>query len=160
MMSKSIPLPFRRLPTLLPLAVFAVLLYCTSATAQENIQLEVVVREIVADNSGQGLDSRLGDIGKDLKKMSYSTFRLEQTHNHRVQGAHEVKVALLGKNALLIVPSGEEDGKLRFKVKLTPGDKKQRSFESTLRIPDGGTFMIGGPAYGEGVLILALTARK
>ena len=159
-MSKSIPLPLHRLPALLPIAVLTALMYCIPATAQDELSLEVVVREIVADNSGQGLDSRLGDIGKDMKKMSYTTFRLEQTHNLRLQGEQEGKVALLGKNQLSIVPAGEEEGKVRLKVKLTPGDKKQRSFESTLRIPDGGTFIIGGPAYGDGVLILALTARK
>ncbi|MBW7997220.1 MAG: hypothetical protein FVQ81_11755 [Candidatus Glassbacteria bacterium] len=148
-------LHFALLPVLL-----AVMLAHVGAAAQNAVNLDLTVREIVADNSGQGLDSRLDDIGRDLKKLAYSTFRLEKTHTRKLEGEAQVRLELLGKNILLIDSQGVEEGKIRLKVKLTPGDKKQRSFESTLRIPDGGTFIIGGPAYGDGVLILAFTAKK
>ncbi len=158
-MTKLSPLPLS-LPALSLAVLLAVLLAHAQLAAQQKIDMEVVVREIVADNSGQGLDSRLKDIGKDLKKLAYTTYRLEQTHNQRLTGNAQSKIALLGDNVLLLSSEGEEGGKLRLKVRLSPGNRKARSFESTLRIPDGGTFIIGGPAYGDGVLILAFTARK
>ncbi len=157
-MTRPSPLPFS-LPALCAAALLAVLLAHTQGVAQA-MEMEVTVREIVADNSGQGLDSKLKDIGKDLKKLTYTTYRLEQTHNQHLDGNEGSKIMLLGDNVLLLSSEGEEEGKLRLRVKLTPGDRKARSFESTLRIPDGGTFIIGGPAYGDGVLILAFTAKK
>ena len=160
-MSKPSPLPLSRLFPILVPVVLAAALFCRPAAAKDDQKLEVIVREIVANDSDQGLDSRLGDIGRDLKKMAYTTYRLEQTHNNLLEGNQESKVTLLGKNELLLVSEGEEEGKVRLRVKFSPSDKKQRSFfESTLRIPNGGTFIIGGPAYGDGVLILALTAKK
>ena len=156
-MTRPSPHPFSLLALCAALLV-AVLLAQGQSFAQQ--QMEVTVREIVADNSGKGIDSRLKDVGRDLKKLSYTSYRLEQTHNQHLDGSAQQKINLLGKNVLLINSEGEQDGKLRLKVKLTPGDRKARSFESTLRIPDGGTFIIGGPAYGDGVLFLAFTARK
>ena len=158
-MTMPSPLPLS-LPALCLTVLVAVLLTGAQSIAQQATGMEVVVREIVADNSGQGLDSRLKDIGKDLKKLAYTTYRLEQTHSQRLTGNAQNKIVLLGDNVLLLSSAGEEGGKLRLKVKLTPGNSKSRSFESTLRIPDGGTFIIGGPAHGDGVLILAFTARK
>ncbi len=158
-MTKLSPLPLS-LPALCLAALLAVLLAHARLAAQQKIDMEVVVRQIVADNSGQGLDPRLEDIGKDLEKLTYTTYRLEQTHNQRLTGSAQSKIMLLGDNVLLLSSEGEEGGKLRLKVRLSPGNRKARSFESTLRIPDGGTFIIGGPAYGDGVLILAFTARK
>jgi hypothetical protein len=157
-MTKPSPLQFS-LPALCTAVLLAVFLAHGQVLAQA-MEMEVTVREIVADNSGQGLDSKLRDIGKDLKKLTYTTYRLEQTHNQHLDGNAGSKIVLLGDNVLLLTSEGEEEGKLRLRVKLTPGDRKARSFESTLRIPDGGTFIIGGPAYGDGVLILAFTARK
>ncbi len=159
-MTRPGPLPLS-VPALLAAALLAVVLVQTqSLVAQQRADMEVVVREIVADNSGQGLDSQLKDIGGDLKKLAYTTYRLEQTHSQRLTGNAQSKIVLLGDNVLLLSSEGEEGGKLRLKVKLTPGNSKSRSFESTLRIPNGGTFIIGGPAHGDGVLILAFTARK
>lgn len=158
-MTRPGPLPLY-LPALLAAVLLAVVLVQTQSLAQQRADMEVVVREIVADNSGQGLDSQLKDIGGDLKKLAYTTYRLEQTHNQRLTGNAQSKIVLLGDNVLLLSSEGEEGGKLRLRVKLTPGNNKSRSFESTLRIPNGGTFIIGGPAHGDGVLILAFTARK
>jgi hypothetical protein len=157
-MTKHSP-PRFSLPALCTAVLLAVLLGQSQVIAQA-MEMEVTVREIVADNSGQGLDSKLGDIGKDLKKLTYTTYRLEKTHDQHLDGNAQSKIVLLGDNVLLLSSEGEDEGKLRLKVKLTPGDSKARSFESTLRIPDGGTFIIGGPAYGDGVLILAFTAKK
>ena len=67
---------------------------------------------------------------------------------------------LLGETRLALTPEGYEEGKIRLKIKLSPSSSRDRALETLLRIPDGGTFIIGGPAYRDGVLILAFTARK
>ncbi|MFH1070483.1 MAG: hypothetical protein V1794_12760 [Candidatus Glassbacteria bacterium] len=130
-----------------------------SLPAQEKGECEITVREIVAENTGRGVDDKLNDIGRDLEKLSYSTFRLEQTHNRKLGQSVSGEFALLGDNKLLLTPEGFEEGKIRLKVKLTPKSGSQKVFETTLRIANGGTFIIAGPAHGQGVLFLAFTAK-
>jgi len=133
------------------------------AVAQEEsseAECEITLREIVADNSGAGIDSKLKDIKKDLEKLAYSTYRLEKTFHLILRKAQTKTLDLLGETRLALTPEGYEEGKIRLKIKLSPSSSRDRALETLLRIPDGGTFIIGGPAYRDGVLILAFTARK
>ena len=136
------------------------LLFSTLSLQAQDSECEITVREIVAENSGRGVDDRLDDVRRDLEKLSYSTFRLEETHNRKIVLAESGEFRLLGDNKLVLTPEAFEGGKIRLRVKLTPKSGKEKAFESTMRIANGGTFIIAGPAHGEGVLFLAFTAKK
>jgi hypothetical protein len=128
--------------------------------AQEARQCQIVVQEILAENTGQGLDDALKSLKKDLEKLNYSTYRLSNTHELNVKFSESGNLTLLGDNKLTLTAEGlDENGKIRLKVKLSPRDSKAKSLDMVLRIPDGGTFLIGGPNYGQGALILAFTAK-
>ncbi|MBN2289974.1 MAG: hypothetical protein JXQ83_11630 [Candidatus Glassbacteria bacterium] len=123
-------------------------------------QFTITVRQVAADNSGGGVDPELADVKKDLGSLNYNTFRLKKTVKIQCGLAEEKTLELLGDNRLTLQPQGYQDGRIRLKVKLSPADSKDRGMDTVLRIPDGGTFLIGGPSYGEGVLILAFTASR
>ncbi len=121
-------------------------------------EFTITIHQIAADNSGGGMDAELKDIKKDLERLNYNTFRLEKTDKIKCETGEEKSLELLGENRLVIQPQGFQDNKIRLKVKLGPADSRDRLMDGVLGIPDGGTFLIGGPSYGKGVLILAFTA--
>ena len=122
-------------------------------------QCEITIREIVADNSETGVTAELEDLEKDLKKLAYSAYRLEHTYSKTVLKGETRKFDLIGDNHVELTLDGYEEGKIKLKVKISTGESGKRAFESTMRIAEGGTFLIAGPSYMEGVLILAFTAK-
>ena len=118
----------------------------------------ITVLEIVADNSGQGLAQELKDLKKDLEKLNYNTYRLSNTYRVEISKSEQKSFTLVGDHQLSLTSEGMENGMLRLKVKLSPKSSKDKALETILRIPDGGTFLIGGPSCEKGVLILAFTA--
>jgi len=122
-------------------------------------QCEITIREIVADNSETGVAQELEDLEKDLKKLSYSAYRLEHTYRQTVRKGETRKFDLMGDNHVAVTLDGYEEGRIRLKLKISAGESGKRAFESTMRIAEGGTFLIAGPSYMEGVLILAFTAK-
>ncbi|HUU28350.1 MAG TPA: hypothetical protein VM123_11100 [archaeon] len=153
--------PWRSI-SLIIVSVALTLLFLSPAAGQNessNEQCEITLREIVADNSGGEIDPALKDITKDLKKLAYSSYRLEQTSRLTMRKGEKKIQELLGKNRLELTNDGLEEGKVRLKVKLSPDSGKEKSLETTMRVPDGYTFIIAGPAYGGGVLFLAFTTK-
>lgn len=122
-------------------------------------QCEITIREIMADNSETGVAAELEDLSKDLKKLAYSAYRLEHTYSQTVSKGETRKFELMGENHVAVTLDDYEEGKIRLKVKISTGESGKRAFESTMRIAEGGTFLIAGPSYMEGVLILAFTAK-
>ncbi len=139
------------------LALGLALLLSLPARAQA---YEVVLRQVAAENTGQGIDPELKDIRNDLQKLSYTTCRLERTDRLSLDEGQSQELGLLGENRLILTAEGFENGKIRLRVKLSPRSSKEEALETVLRISSGNTFLIGGPSYGEGVLILAFTARR
>jgi hypothetical protein len=155
-----IPLP-RTCASSFILALLGLLfLYPVPARSQDwQDQCEITIREIVADNSETGVAAELEDLEKDLKKLAYSAYRLEHTYCRTVLKGETRKFDLMGDNHVELTLDGYEEGKIRLKVKISTGESGKRAFQSTMRIAEGGTFLIAGPSYMEGVLILAFTAK-
>ena len=154
------PLPKARISSFVPALLCILFLYPCSAHSQEwQGACEITIREIVADNSETGVAAELEDLGKDLKKLAYSAYRLEHTYRRTVRQGETRKFDLMGDNHVELTLEDYEEGKIKLKVKISTGESGKRAFQSTMRIAEGGTFLIAGPSYMEGVLILAFTAK-
>ena len=152
---------YRKLPPAMLIATAYVLFLLLAAGIGDSLRAAdfvLKVRQIAADNSGSGVDKNLDDIKHDLKKINFNSFSLKKTDNVDLGENETVKLEVLGDNTLEFVAEGVVDGKLKLNVKIGPKNSKSKAMNTTLRIPDGATFLIGGPAYGEGSLILAFTA--
>ena len=121
-------------------------------------EFTITIRQITADNSGGGIDTELKDVKKDLERLNYDTFLLKKTSKIKCWLGEEKTVELLGENRLVIQPQGFQEDKIRLKIKLSSADSRDRFMDGVIGIPDGGTFLIGGPSYGKEVLILVFTA--
>jgi len=154
------PLPRACISSFFPTLLFMLFLCPYSAHSQQwQGQCEITIREIVADNSETGVAAELEDLEKDLKKLTYSAYRLEHTYSRTVRQGETRQFDLMGDNHVSVTLDGYEEGKIKLKVKISTGESGKRAFESTMRIVAGGTFLIAGPTYMEGVLILAFTAK-
>lgn len=124
-----------------------------AATGKVNVQIMVVA----ATSSATGVDPRLGNLTRYLSNLKYSGYELLDSQqatlsengdqSFQIEGGRKVKVTLLSR----------DDAKARMRVEITQGSG--RLLDTTLSVSRNGTFIVAGPKYKDGILVLPLTAR-
>jgi hypothetical protein len=61
-----------------------------------------------------------------------------------------------GGRSLLVTPQELRNNRISLKVRLLEGEKP--IVDTTVRFPNRGNFLLGGPAHEGGVLILSISA--
>lgn len=157
--------------------LLACLLAAAPGVAQE--RAGITVRVISASRGPGVVDPALGDLHRQLSSLfGYSSYRLLDQRRFALSRGETAVIGLPG--GLARPPQRESPG---FRQRLVPRQAGQRTFEVTplgmsggflqmrvkmdedgnrlldtqFRIPPGETIMIGGPPYGPGVLIVAVT---
>lgn len=136
-------------PVLL-LAVMAV-----TATARSQTPVRLTVQVIHASNAGNAVDPALAKIRAQLGSMKYSSYTLLETRPFSTALGAKHAMPLPGGRTLDLYPYGVSGGSLELLVTITDGSK--RLLDTTFRLSNNGTILVGGPAYGEGVLLVAIT---
>jgi hypothetical protein len=121
--------------------------------AQTPISLTVQV--IHASNQGAAVDPALAKIRANLSSLTYTNYRLIETHPLSTTVGAKHAVALPGGRTLDLYPYGLSDGKLELLVTITEGTK--RLLDTTIRLSNNNTVVVGGPPHAGGVLIVALS---
>jgi hypothetical protein len=121
----------------------------------DKVALRVMV--VHATSNGNKIDARLENLTKYLSHLKYTSYELLQTHtaelgtngkqSFNIEGGFKVTIELLSK----------EDSKARMRVVMARGDEKL--LDTTLSVNRNGTFIVAGPKYQGGILVLPLTAR-
>lgn len=149
----------RKLPT--PAALlFSILYYCAatslSAAEKDAPAVQIKIGTILASNQSDEFDSRLKPLQKQLKVMKYRSYRLlkEETQNAAWQG--NVTFEIPGSRSLVVTPQEFRNKQLALKVRLLEGE--QPLLDTTVRLPNRGHFLLGGPPHEGGVLILSISA--
>src|SRR4029077_6365750 len=91
-----------------------------------------------------------------LKVMKYRSYRLlkEETQNVPWQGNAAFDIP--GGRSLLVTPQEFRNKQIALKVRLQHGDKPV--VDTTVRLNNGGNFLLGGPPHEGGVLVLSISA--
>ncbi len=152
-------------------------LIVSDAAAQRRIPLMVQV--ISASRAERGIDPSLGKLRRQLRSFfNYSSYRLigkqrlflapgqtgrmelpggaTPTRRERRFGGRFFSGPSGGRRSLEVTAQGWEGRYLRLQVSVKEG--RRHILNTQFRIARGGTVMIGGPPFGSGVLIIALTA--
>src|SRR3989339_745946 len=108
---KAFPSPSRLFVCFLSLLAVPGGLFYSPAFAQQEGPCEITVREIVAENTGRGLASGVKDLEKELGKLPYPPFRIEQTFRCSGRKGESNSFDLLGKNRLVLTAESFEEGK-------------------------------------------------
>jgi hypothetical protein len=143
----------RRYPILI--IILLIILIVPSIT---NAQIKTRIRVIQASSTGRGIDPSLRDIHGQLGSLfSFTSYGLLKDdiinlspNSPAIISVHpgrSIEINLLGYR--------RDAAELRLRIKRDG----EEILNTQLRLSSGRTVIIGGPKHGEGVLILAISAR-
>lgn len=137
--------------------ILLVLLVATAAAAAQTAKsmVDVKIDSVLAADTNQGCDKALAKMRDRLRRLfHYSTYRLVQHKESRTGFGQTVTFALPGGRILHIEPMGMDGDMIRMEVMLFQGEVPMMTTD--LKIMNGGTFMVGGPRYERGTLIISI----
>jgi len=141
-------------PAVVVLLLLAALIVSAPARSQSSVSLTVQV--IHASNAGTSVDPALAKIRAQLGSMKYSNYQLLETRPFSTALGAKHTMPLPGGRTLDLYPFGLSGGSLELLVTITDGSK--RLLDTTFRLSNNGTILVGGPVYGEGVLLVAISS--
>jgi hypothetical protein len=128
-----------------------------SRTAPRGNKVTVGMMVVHATDQHSNVDDRLGSLTRYLSHMRFTGYELLETRSVQlgpngsetftIQGGREVTITLLSR----------DDNRARMRVQILAG-KGGKLLDTTLSINRNGTFIVAGPKYNEGILVLPLTA--
>lgn len=139
------------LPVFVPTAVPA-------AVAEDKLPAKVSVTVLVvhATDSESGVDPRLASLASSFRYFKYQGYRLLSQQStdlsvngastYTVEGGRKVKVTLVSMDAA------------RAKLHVEMSNDQGKVLDTTVSINRDGTFIISGPKYKDGILMLPLRA--
>ena len=125
--------------------------------AEKNPQaVQVTIRSILAENKSEGFDPKLKGLEQQLKALKYRSYRSlkDDSKNVAWQGTQAFEIP--GGRTLTVAPQEYQDNRIALKVRLTEGDKP--IVDTTVKIPNKGNFILGGPPHEGGTLVLSISA--
>ena len=151
----------RPVPASLLILSASLALLATAAAAEEapvaGEEVEVRIDTVVASNSGKAFDPALASLRRPFGSLfPYSSYRLVQNEQRRVIWRGEAEFMLPGGRYLIVIPRGYKDGRVLLNVMLISGTRPL--VNTTLALKNHGVFLVAGPRYDEGTLIIAIGA--
>ena len=136
------------------LLVLSLVLLANPATAAQ--QVEITVKVIHASTNGHKISDNVKDIYLRLKHMfNFTSYNKILEHQDRKEYNKHQELSLPNGQKLLLTPL-EKDDKSRIKVELEIPNVIKTDF----RLKDGGTIILGGTKYKDGVLILVIQVAE
>jgi hypothetical protein len=131
--------------------------YLNAAETKTFQSVQITIHTIAAQKQGSEFDARLAPLEKQLKALNYRSYRLlkEETQTARWQGNANFEIP--GGRVLTVRPQEVTNNQLGLRVQLKQGSKPQ--LETTVRMNNGGNFILGGPPHEGGVLVLSISAN-
>ena len=120
-------------------------------------EVEVRIDTVLASNTGKGLDPSLAALRQPfVGLLPYSSYRLVQCEQRRVAWRREAEFLLPGGRYLVVIPRGYKDGRVLLNLMLISGTRPL--VNTALALKNHGVFLVAGPRYEEGILIIAINA--
>jgi hypothetical protein len=138
------------------LIIILIAAYPTEAAENPSQTVRVKIGTILANNQSDEIDPKLNAMKNQLKVMKYRSYRLlkEETQNVPWQGNAAFDIP--GGRSLVVTPQEFRNKQLALKVRLQQGDKPV--VDTTVRLNNGGNFLLGGPPHEGGALVLSISA--
>ena len=128
-----------------------------AGAAEKNPQsVQVTIRSILAENKNDEFDAKLKGMEQQLKSLKYRSYRSLKDDTKSVPWQGTQSFDIPGGRILTVAPQEFQDNRVSLKVRLTQGDKPV--VDTTVKIPNKGNFILGGPPHEGGVLVLSISA--
>lgn len=111
-----------------------------------------------ATDAHSNVDERLGNLTRYLSHMRFTGYELLGTHQAALAPGASETFTIQGKREMTITLLSKDDKQVRLRVQITAG-RGSKLVDTTLSIARNGTFIVAGPKYDDGILVLPLTAR-
>jgi hypothetical protein len=137
-------------------AVLLLLVTVAAVAAQKSkSQVDVKIDSVLAADTNQGCDKELSWLKHRLKRLfNYSTYRLVRHDEAHTGFGQTAAFSLPGGLILHIEPLGVDGDMVRMEVMLFQGEEPMMTTD--LKIMNHGIFMVGGPRYEAGTLIISI----
>jgi hypothetical protein len=133
------------------------LLVATVAAAAQSAKgvVDVKIDSVLAADTNQGCDKALSKLRNRLRHLfHYSTYHLVAHAESHTAFGQTVTFTLPGGRILHIEPMRMDGDMIQMEVMLFQGEVPMMTTD--LEIMNGGTFMVGGPRYERGTLIISI----
>jgi hypothetical protein len=121
---------------------------------QQAVQLKIGT--ILATNQADCLDGQLIKMKQQLEVIKYRCYRLIREELQKASWEANTVFDIPGGRTLIVAPQEFRNNRVSLKVRLQEGEKP--IVDTTVRFPNRGNFLLGGPAHDGGVLILSISA--
>jgi hypothetical protein len=128
------------------------------ARPQGEGKVQVTIGTILASNQSSEFDPKLAKLQNQLKVFKYRSYRLLREDTQRPGWNQEAVFEIPGGRSLLVRPQEKSGNQLALKVRLL--EREKPLLDTTVKLRDGGNFLLGGPAHEGGVLILSISAAN
>jgi hypothetical protein len=151
----------RPVPTsLLILSVTLALLSAAAASDEAGDEIDIRIDTVLASNSDKPptFDPALAALRRPFISLfpMYSSYRLVQGEQRRVNWRGDAEFILPGGRYLVVKPRGYKDGRILLNVMLIAGTRPL--VNTNLALKNHGVFLVAGPRYADGTLIIAIGA--
>src|SRR5262245_27763877 len=118
--------------------------------------VRIKIGTFLPNHQADNIERKLNAIKNQLKVMKYRSYRLlkEETQNVAWQGSAVFEIP--GGRSLVVTPQEFRNKQLALKVRLQHWDKPV--VDTTVRLNNGGNFLLGGPPHEGGALVLSISA--
>lgn len=139
------------------LALLGAVSWADEMPAAADEEVEVRIDTVLASNTGKAFDSALASLHQPfIGLFPYSSYRLLQGEQRRVAWRRETEFLLPGGRSLVVLPRGFKDGRVLLNVMLIAGTRPL--VNTALALKNHGVFLVAGPHYEEGILIIVIGA--
>ncbi len=128
----------------------------TSEARPASSKARITVHVVHATDSETGIDPRLQPLAGQFRYLKYKGYRLLSTQNIDLAVGAEETVTIEGDRKLGVALVSLDESRARVRVEID--GKKGKLIDTTVTINRDGTFIVAGPAYKDGILILPLRA--
>jgi len=119
-------------------------------------EVEMRIDTVLASNAGTSFEAPAALRQPFVGLFPYSSYRLLQGEERRVAWRREAEFLLPGGRYLVVVPRGYKDGRVLLNVMLIAGTRPL--VNTALALKNHGVFLMAGPRYQEGILVIAIGA--
>ena len=124
-------------------------------SARGKVTIEIGV--VHATNENSRIDPKLRSIAPHLKFIPYSGFSMLNRHQAELGLDQQQAFTIAGGRKVRVKLMERTEAHAKVRVSMFNGDRKL--LDTTVRIHRNKSFIVAGPKYKGGVLILPITAR-
>jgi hypothetical protein len=127
------------------------------AETQSPIEIEVLVIHATTEHTKK--DDSIRHLLKYFANYKYTGYSLIKDHTTKLEDKQKKVFTLPGDLKMMVSIVSHNDKQAKVLVKITGQKDDHKYLDSTMTVPRNGNFMVAGPKYNNGILILPLSVK-